>query len=262
MIKQALKKFIKENYNKQTLVGEFSGRDSVGAILKAFESEDINYVLPIASFSGTEYGNFDEIYSNYEHLSKRVDKLYGDKKVLYPLLEYNREDIWSLMNGRFMTVLNKKYGFYSHCIGCHLYFHLIKINFAKSLSGKIISGERESHDGRLKINQLGITLDAFKKVINKFDCELIMPIRNISDGDEVEKLIGWDWKEGEDHPKCVLSGNYRDKEGHALINKVKLELFLSEYIEEVGKIIGRYLIEESKNLRKISDLKEEVNAII
>ena len=127
MIDNAITNFDKLNYDSSTVIGEFSGRDSVAAIIKAFKREDINFILPIATFAGTEYGNYNSIYENYLQLKKRISDLYGNTKTLYPLLEYNREDIWSIINGRTMTILSNKYGFYSHCIGCHMYFHLTTI---------------------------------------------------------------------------------------------------------------------------------------
>jgi len=53
MIKNALHVFDETKYHPSTVVGEFSGRDSVAAIMKAFESEDIKYILPVASFAGS-----------------------------------------------------------------------------------------------------------------------------------------------------------------------------------------------------------------
>ncbi|WP_430886361.1 hypothetical protein [Fusibacter sp. JL216-2] len=260
MIENAIKEFDPKNYNKKTVIGEFSGRDSVAAILKAFEDEDIDYILPVATFAGTEYGDFNVIYKNYKHLQKRVKDLYGDKKVLYPLIEYSREDIWALMNGRLSGELSRKFGFYSPCIGCHLYFHLTKLNFARPLSGIILSGERESHDGRIKVNQLGESLDIYQEVIASFDCQLRMPLRHMDDGHEVESLIGWEWKEGLAHPDCVLSRNYRSCDGKAVYDKNCLERLLQEYVKPAGVLVGKYIVEDQK--ADINALKKEVLALI
>jgi len=259
MIQNASSEFEAKSFDPTTIIGEFSGRDSVAAILKAFEDDDVKYILPIATFAGTEYGNYDVIHDNYLHLRYRVEELYGSNKVLYPLIEHSREDIWAIMNGRPTGLLTEKYGFYSPCIGCHLYFHLTKLEFASQLSGKIISGERESHDGRVKVNQLGVTLDTYVQVIKELGCELIMPLRHMEDGSEVERLIGWDWKEGFAHPECVLSGNYRDVQGKASYKDDVLELFLSQYIKPVGQIVGEYLMSQNVDL---SQLKKEVLSIL
>ncbi|MBN2898468.1 MAG: hypothetical protein JXO44_06820 [Clostridia bacterium] len=255
MISKAGKEFSASNYHSETVIGEFSGRDSVAAIMKAFEDASIRYILPIATFAGTEYGDFDVLYGNYEKLLKIVHMRYGDEKTVYPLLEYSNMDIWGLMNGRQMVRVVEKYGFMSPCIGCHLYFHLTKLPFAMALSGRIISGERESHDGRIKVNQLGQSLDSYQKVIDQCGGELMMPIRNLENGDAVEELIGWDWQEGKDHPKCVLSGNYRDASGQAIFDEEKLAAYLQDYLEPFGLAVGRYLTEKGDDF---SALREEV----
>ncbi len=259
MIKKALHTFNPADYHPSTVIGEFSGRDSVAAIIKAMEDESVSYILPIASFAGTEHGDFDVIYDNYLHLKKRIVELHGDSKTLYPLIEYSQEDIWAAMNGRPSTILINRFGFHSPCIGCHLYFHLTKIKFANALSGKIISGERESHDGRLKVNQLGKTLDAYIEVMTALGFELLMPLRHIVDGDVVEALIGWDWKEGLAHPECVLSGNYRDSKGKAVFEEDVLEAYLDAYIKPVGMVVGSYILEEQE---AIHELKEKVMATL
>lgn len=258
MITKALQSFNPKNYDPRTVIGEFSGRDSVAAIMKAFESDDINYVLPVASFAGSEYGDFDEIYRNFESVQKVVKDRYGKTKVLYPLLEYNREDLWHLMNGRFLAKVTKKFGFVTPCIGCHLYFHLIKLNFAKNLSNRVISGERESHDGRIKLNQHSLSLDAYINVMKYFDVELLMPIRRVGDGKIIEDLIGFSWVEGKGHPKCVLSGNYRDVNGKAIIDLKQLQNYLENYLVILGQMVGEYILDHDEDM---DELREKIQRI-
>jgi hypothetical protein len=258
MIKKALHEFDETKYHPSTVIGEFSGRDSVAAIMKAFESEDINYILPVASFAGSEYGDYDEIYNNYKKIIEIVEKRYGKSKVLYPLHEYNREDLWHLMNGRFMAQVTKKFGYMTPCIGCHLYFHLIKLNFAKALSNKVISGERESHDGKIKINQYSLSLDAYIRVMDYFDVELLMPIRNIKDGKVIEDLIGFPWVEGKNHPKCVLSGNYRNSTGQAILNVDELQNYLENHLIVLGQVVGEHLLDQKRSLENLKERIQEI----
>lgn len=241
MITKAIKTFNASDYDPSTVIGEFSGRDSVAAIMKVLEDPEIKYILPIATFAGTEYGDFDELYENYEKMLGIVQSRFGDEKTIYPLLEYSNSDIWSLMNGRLVALNTDKFGYMTPCIGCHLYFHLTKLPFALALSGRIISGERASHDGRIKVNQLDVCLDSYQKVIQECGGTLLMPIRHTSEGDKVEALIGWDWEEGKDHPKCVLSGNYRDANGKAIFDLEKLEKYLEEGLVPLGILIGKHL---------------------
>ena len=64
-----------EKLPKDTIIGEFAGRDSVAAILKAMEDSSIRNILPVASFSPTEYGNIQILESNYEKMLHRTKEL-------------------------------------------------------------------------------------------------------------------------------------------------------------------------------------------
>ncbi len=229
---------------KETVIGEFSGRDSVAAILKSLEQSDVKFILPVATLSPTEYGDFDSLEINFDQMVKRVNEIYGDKKKIFPLMWYSNPDLWSIMNGRFVEHINRKFGFYSPCIGCHAYFHILRVPMALDLGKRIISGERESHDGRVKINQMAITLDVYKDITDHFGVELMTPLRHMSDGDEVEKLIGWNWKEGKNHPSCAYSKNYTDTKGKVIYDIEKIESYLKDYLYETCIKLGKVLIKD------------------
>ena len=224
-----------------TVIGEFAGRDSVAAILKALEDDTINHILPIATFAPTEYGDFRILESNFNRMRNRVQAIYGDKKRIFPLVYYNNFDLWSVINGRLTDYLLKKFGFYTPCIGCHAYFHLVRIPIALKLGKRIIAGERESHDGRLKINQSAEALNSYKKIASHFAVDLLMPIRNWDNGDEVEQLIGWNWEEGEAHQTCAYNGNYSDIDGTVLYAKEKITAYLNEFLFPVCISLGNLL---------------------
>ncbi len=247
-----------EDLPEDTVIGEFAGRDSVAAILKAMEDKSINNILPVASFAPTEYGNFQILESNYEKMVKRSKDLYGNKKTIYPLIYYSNFDLWSIINGRFVDSIIRKFGFYTTCIGCHAYFHLIRIPIALKLNKKIITGERESHDGRVKINQTAECLNGYKKIARELDVDLIMPIRYIEDGDEIENIIGWEWKEGKGHQTCAFSKNYVSPEGEVAYNKDKVQNYIDNYLYPVGVTLGKLLIEKGE-VSKVEMLDTLVN---
>lgn len=231
---------------KETVIGEFSGRDSVAAILKALESPEINHILPVMSFAGTEYGNLEGLRENEERLRQRVKELYGGKKILYPTVIFSNPKLWSVLNGRPVKSLIDRYGFYTPCIGCHMYFHLLRVPMARQLGRKIISGERVSHEGKIKLNQLDPSLNAYHKVLKSLEVELLFPIREIFEGDTIENLLGWQWQEGKEHPACMYSGNYRQIDGKTDYSKEKLQSFLEEFLIPVSIDLGRILIENPK----------------
>ena len=226
-----------------TVIGEFSGRDSVAAIIKAFQSPNINNILPVMTFAGTEYGSLEGLKHNEERLRQRVRDLYGTEKTLHPAVIYSSPKLWSVLNGRPVRSLIDRYGFYTPCIGCHMYFHLLRVPMAGRLAGKIISGERVSHDGRIKLNQLDESLDAYHRVLQNLGVELLFPIREVYDGDGVKDLLGWEWEEGKEHPACMYSGNYRRMDGGTDYSKENLQAFLQEFLIPVSTRLGEILIE-------------------
>ncbi len=228
---------------KKTVIGEFSGRDSVAAILKAFESPSINHILPVMSFAGTEYGNLESLKDNEKRLRQRIKALYGTEKTLYPSIIYSSPKLWSVLNGRPVHSLIERYGFYTPCIGCHMYFHLLRVPMARRLGGRIISGERVSHGGKIKLNQLNVSLDAYAKTLKKLDVQLLFPIRNIVDGDVIKDLLGWEWEEGKEHPACMYSGNYRSISGKTDYDAGRLQAFLIDFLIPVSISIGKILMD-------------------
>ena len=119
---------------KEIAIGEFSGRDSVAAIIKAME--DIDFVLPVVAFTGTDYGNIAIFYKNWEITNKRIKEIDKDK-VLLPLHFMFEPKLWNALNGRWVALLFKRYGYYSPCIGCHAYLRIIRTPLARHLGNKI-----------------------------------------------------------------------------------------------------------------------------
>jgi len=235
-----------EGLGSDVVIGEFAGRDSAAAIIKAMEEKDINHVLPMATFAPTEYGDFNSLKYNVKSTKKRVDEIHGNTKTVDDLVTYSNSDLWSVLNGRFAYSLREKYGFFSSCIGCHAYFHLVRIPFALQLGKRIISGERESHDGRIKINQLGPCLDLYQKITAYFGVQLLMPLRGMQEGRDVVDLLGWDWEEGGSQPACALSGNYSDTKGNVHYDLDALTYFLHEFLYPVAIDLGELIIENPK----------------
>jgi hypothetical protein len=192
-------------------IGEIAGKDSLAAIIKAAERDDIESVLPVAIYTGTLHGDWGKIQKTTSYIESEVKK--RSNKQVYRLTVMGSPKLWGALNGRFMQVLFEKYGFFSPCLGCHLYFHSIVIPLAKKLNCKrIIAGERESHEGKIKLNQTAVAIDAYVSMLKDFGIELILPLRYIQDNADIASIIGKEWKD-EDQLSCVLSGNYKSVNG-------------------------------------------------
>ncbi len=130
---------------------EMAGRDSVAAAIKSVKEEGFTDLLPTYVYTGTEFGSWASVP---EAVARMKKQLPANVKV-HDLLVFGSPGFWQALNGRYAGELLNKYGFYTPCIGCHLYLHSTRIPLAVLLGNKpVITGERESHDGRIKINQI------------------------------------------------------------------------------------------------------------
>lgn len=190
-------------------IAEIAGRDSIAAAVKLHREGTVKKILPTVAYNGAQYGSLRWVLHAVELLRERV----GDENV-FELIPLGSPPFWQALNLRFADDLSEIFGFYTPYVACHLYIHAVRVPLAAKLgSSVIISGERESHDGRIKINQTAAVLDRYAKLLEHFGIELLQPLRGISSGAEVEKLLGCDWRGGEDQLRCVLSGNYCNPDG-------------------------------------------------
>ena len=112
----------------------------------------------------------------------------------------------------------------------------------KLRSSLVIGGERESHDGRIKINQIGVALDAYQGFMNRFNIELFLPLRHIKSGREIESIVGSEWDEGDQQLECVLSKNYREMDESVAFDEDTVKLFLDEFaLKKAEEVIRGYL---------------------
>ncbi len=207
-------------------LAEMAGRDSFAAVIRACETNPIQAIVPTVAYTGTEYGDWEITFEKIEILK---DRLQGSNIRLFGPVVLGSPRFWWKLCGRYTTHFFKKFGYYSHCLGCHLYFHALRIPLAKKLnSSLIIGGERESHDGRVKINQIGMVLDIYRSFMKKYGIELLFPIRQIQSGKEIESILGMHWDEGNQQLECVLSKNYQEMNGSVSV----IEKAVKDYFDE------------------------------
>jgi hypothetical protein len=230
--------------NEHTAIAEIAGRDSIAAAIRACEMRPIKAIVPTIAYTGTEYGNWA---IPFEKVNILHDKLQSNNiKVFDPIIIGSPKFWWTLC-GRYSTHLSKRFNFYSHCICCHLYFHAIRIPIANKLQvNLIIGGERESHDGKIKINQIKVALDTYQAFLSKFNIELFLPLRHIKFGKEIENIIGDVWDEGGQQLECVLSKNYQEPDGRVLLNEESLRQLFDEFaLKKAEDIIDGYLLNKA-----------------
>lgn len=214
-------------------IAEIAGRDSVAAAVAAVREHGFAELLPTIALTGTETGDFDAPVRAAEML----ERLLGDTcDVLEPVYLQDSE-LWSAMNARFASVVNARYGICSPCLACHLYMHLLRVPLSWEFGdAPVIAGERDTHDGRVKLSQTPASIDAATRVLSYAGVTLLQPVRHMS-GDQVAELVGKDWAEGGSQLGCVLSGNYADASGNVSYDEAAYASYLSEYFEPLGRAV-------------------------
>ena len=222
---------------------ELAGRDSVAAALAAVEQHGLKTLLPTYVYTGSEHGPFAWVREAHTRLASRLP---AGVELLDPLV-MGSPGFWRALNGGLLGELTRRYGLSLICVGCHLYLHAARIPLARRLGAgsrgaPIISGERESHDNKLKLNQVAPALDAYAALCAEFGVELMHPIRRVSQGARIEEILGLDWPEGGDQVECVLSGNYRSCGGEVDYDPAALQAYLEEFALPLARlVIAEYL---------------------
>ncbi len=250
---------------KKGAIIEIAGRDSIAAVLSFCGSlQGVEVLVPTVVYTGTEFGSPHVLLENISFLR---DKLKGHAQLLPPVV-MGSPGWWSAVNGRYLSVLIQLYGHTFTCVGCHMYLHAARIPLARELGiDMVISGERESHGGKIKINQCPLALDAYSKLMEEFGVRLLLPLRKKNEEAEISSLTG-DWKENQRQRSCVLSGNYRDLDGACSVegNGDIFKRYLQEYLLPVTYEIVESLLHEGSSdyiriteniLRKITEARGE-----
>ena len=114
--------------------------------------------------------------------------------------------------------------------------HLARVPLSWALGGApIVTGERDTHDGRIKLSQTAASIDAETRVLAYAGAELLTPLRTAR-GEEVGALVpGWD--EGERQLCCVHSGNYKRLDGTVAFDDAGYSRYLREFFEPAGRAV-------------------------
>ncbi|MBI4684210.1 MAG: hypothetical protein HY755_03310 [Nitrospirae bacterium] len=241
---------------ENTAIAEIAGRDSIAAVIRACETNAIKAIIPTIAYTGTEFGNWDVTFEKIV-LLKRL--LKNRNVIVFNPIVLGSPKFWWKLCGRYAMHMFKSFGFYSHCIGCHLYLHAIRIPIAKKLGcHTVIGGERELHDGKIKVNQTGVALDAYISFLEKFGIKLLLPLRHEKSGEKIEEIIGETWDEGRGQLECVLSKNYQEPDGKVQLYEDAIKRFLDEFAVRIAEdaVIG-YLEKIGSFVKKLKDTTKE-----
>ncbi|MFO8009979.1 MAG: hypothetical protein R6U89_04105 [Dehalococcoidia bacterium] len=219
---------------------EIAGRDSFAAALEAVKSGEFTSLLPTIAYTGTEHGSWDTTFRKIDWLREHLTT--QGIEVFDPVL-LGSPRFWHRLCGRYVSDLFREFGCYSPCPGCHLYLHSIRIPLARMTGcDTIISGERQSHQGKIKINQLGVFLDVYRSFLSEYGVELKLPVSHIDSNDEIADIVGPGWEEGEDQLECVLSQNYLDTDKQPVYSESAILRYFNDFaLREARGLVNEFL---------------------
>lgn len=214
-------------------IAEIAGRDSIAAAIAATHERGFERIVPTIGFTGTEIGDFAAPIRAVE----RLKELLGTRVEILEPVELRDEALWAALNTTYALELSNRFGVCSPCLACHLYFHLLRVRMSWDSGGvPVIAGERDTHDGRIKLSQTTASINAAIRILAHGDVELLQPIRE-SSGETVAALVGGTWVEGGAQLGCEHSGNYTDPDGSVRYDQEGYGRYLTEFYEPAGKAI-------------------------
>ncbi len=240
---------------KHLAIVEIAGRDSVAAAIRAVETSGYTDLLPVYAYTGSEIGAWESVPRAVDCLARRLPETR-----VHPLLLVGSPDVWCALNGRFISEIIARFAAYTPCTGCHLYLHAVRVPLAKELGGvPIIAGERESHSGAVKVNQLGAALDIYQQFLAEFGIRLELPLRHVASGAQIEEILGMSWPRGKQQLGCCLSGNYRKTDDSVGMTEESAARFLRRFcVASARRMLSHYI--EGKTPDPMAIAKQVIQA--
>ena len=207
---------------KGVYIAELAGKDSIAAMKVIIDCFSPKIIVPVAIDIGVERGGDEAPAQNVKLLR---DLLLKEKKahkttkavdvVITEIVEIDFSRLYNRLVLQTMGEFQQCFPFFSPCPPCHFFLHYCRVPIAQFLGvNAIITGERELHDDRVKINQtsdlLSFFVDYFEREEN---LKLMQPLRKINRSKEIHDVLNKSWNLEGIQKSCIFSGNYRDTKG-------------------------------------------------
>lgn len=219
-----------------TYIAEIAGKDSIAAVHKVMREHSADFIIPTIVYTRTEYGDLSAYTKSINYLAE-CGKRYGVS--VGETVNLHDEILWNHICVRYQNQLFSKYSFFTPCIMCHLFAHLLRVPLYLQQNGSgIITGERYSHNGTLKADQQYDTIRCFRTLFSSYGIPLIQPFIDVEDTNVIDKEIcDYSYFSNINDVKCILSGNMT---GYVLSDHeylYRLKQYLDTFIEPVGQYL-------------------------
>lgn len=213
------------------VIAALAGRDSIAALISAVRTHSFDVVVPSVVLTQTEKG---DARAPLKALEVARTALAGETTITEPVW-LTSPALFSALNVRYAEVLSSRYASWCVCSACHLYVNLCRLPLSRMLGGvPIISGDRDSHDGRIKPSQTPEVIDAMTAVLAHAGVSLLEPLREAT-GAQIEELLGGKrWAEGKAQLVCEHSGGADIKAATARYEADEQSRLAREYLIPAG----------------------------
>ena len=214
-------------------IAEVAGRDSISAVHSFIKNNKVDVIIPTIVYTGTEYGDLNIYDASIKYLFEYSKK--NDIKMNETVYLYN-EKLWNYICIRYQYHIFNAYSFYTPCIMCHFFVHLMRVSLYLKYGCKgIITGERYVHDNQIKANQQELTINCFNNLFEKYGIQLIQPLLAIKETDFIiDEISDYALLDKINNVKCILSNNLDLSCFTEKIFLKKLDKFLTNYVSVVG----------------------------
>ncbi len=241
------------------ILTDFAGRDSVAAAMAWMETHEVGTLLPVGDLVPTRFGDWSVYESNWRSMRDQVARRFPEVSIA-PWFVMEDVDAWRLLNGRYINELIANFGFFTPCLGCHLHFYMMRAVLAQVVGATaLVSGEKELHrNGKRKANQTQQAVDAYARFSDAHRVDQHFPIHKVTSEDEMARLLGDGWQEGERQLPCVNSGNDRGLDGQLRMSPEQIEA----YMEGFAVPLATRMVEFRKQGLSGADLQARVDDVV
>jgi hypothetical protein len=219
-------------------MGEICGIESITAVRAALDRTSMDAFLPTIVYTGAEYGHWQTLLAKLNTFKKTVEKslqIY----CLDPII-LGAPAFWWALNGRFMCELNKRFNFYSPCLGCRLYSLAVRVPFCKQIGCMmIVSGSIQPRNEVYTINTSEEVMYYCKTLLSSFGINLIRGEKKRYRTEQELDSTSSDF--GNICPGCILKDNYQMLRGSLRELPDNKKYFEQFAIPAAAKIISRAL---------------------
>ena len=209
---------------------DFAGRDSVAAAMAWMEDHPGGTLLPVGDLVPARYGDWSVYESNWRSLRDQVASRFP-KVLVAPWFVMADEASWHILAERHRDALTARFGFFTPCLGCHLHFYMMRAVLAHVVGAQVlVSGEKELHrNNRRKANQTREAVESYTAFSRHHGVDHQFPIHKVSAEEEMERLLGEGWREGERQLPCTASGNDRGPDGRLTMTPGQIRSFMEDF---------------------------------